>query len=515
MAVKVGLEVRQSEHRQANQASVGSRLCTSAGADGQLGGCNLSQLATPPLAAWQAGRLSQPLPRLLPQKRNAAKLQAAQQAGAAGNGGAAGALSASSPANAPASAGYLAMMDSDKLDGSVGSAAMPSGGPGSLPIPGSQPGAAKPAPARPPAAPGSAASVAAEAARQQALARQRQAAGAEQQRRAAAAAAPAGPPLPADPMQRLLAVAQQPCSQGEAAAVRSGFQRLQRVLQAEEQRQLAAQVSDVPTPPLPPEAQRLVARERAALEAAAAAAGAAACSPGARGVVSAPCGQGFVAVKEEPAAAAVGAVAIKQEPEVAVGVKLEDEPVAKRARSASPDPFLAAGAPAAVAAEAGGGVVGQQAQQAQRQRSELERRVASECEEAAAALGGAMAMRTAPDSQESGCVAVACLPAAAQQQARESGVKHSWQLLTLRVPPGYPEQPPTAVFPRASCSTAIATQATAAAMQAQLAAAAAEAFVARLAALPQPQRLLPLAQAWLEATSEVSARLAARQAALE
>lgn len=509
MAVKVGLEVRQSEGRQANQASVGSRLCTSAGADGQLGGCNLSQLATPPLAAWQAGRLSQPLPRLLPQKRNAAKLQAAQQAGAAGNGGAAGALSASSPANAPASAGYLAMMDSDKLDGSVGSAAMPSGGPGSLPIPGSQPGAAKPAPARPPAAPGSAASVAAEAARQ------RQAAGAEQQRRAAAAAAPAGPPLPADPMQRLLAVAQQPCSQGEAAAVRSGFQRLRRVLQAEEQRQLAAQVSDVPTPPLPPEAQRLVARERAALEAAAAAAGATACSPVARGVVSAPCDQGFVAVKEEPAAAAVGAVAIKQEPGVAVGVKMEDEPAAKRARSASPDPFLAAGAPAAVAAEAGGGVGGQQAQQAQRQRSELERRVASECEEAAAALGGAMAMRTAPDSQESGCVAVACLPAAAQQQARESGVKHSWQLLTLRVPPGYPEQPPTAVFPRASCSTASATQATAAAMQAQLAAAVAEAFVARLAALPPPQRLLPLAQAWLEATREVSARLAARQAALE
>lgn len=394
------------------------------------------------------------------------------------------------------------MMDSGKLDGSAGTAQLPAGGSlpqagGSLPPPGGslpQPGgggAAKPAQGRPPAAPGSAASVAAEAARQQALLRHRQAAaaaGAEQQRRAAAAV-PAGPPLPADPTQRLLAVAQQPSNQGETAAVRSGFQRLQRALQMEEQRQLAAQVADVPTPPLPPEAQRLVARERAAMEAAA---GTGACSPGARAVVSAPSGQGHVA-GQEPAAAAGEA---------------EGQPPAKRARSASPDPLAGA--------EAAGGS-GQQAQQAQRPRSDFERRVVSECEEAAVALGGVLAMRATPDSLEAGCVTVACMPAVAQQQGHDSGIKPSWQLLMLRVPPGYPEQPPTAVFRHAGSGGAGAgtVQSSTAALQLQLSDAAAEAFVARVAALPPPHRLLPLAQAWLEATREVAARLAARQAALE
>lgn len=115
-------------------------------------------------------------------------------------------------------------------------------------------------------------------------------------------------------------------------------------------------------------------------------------------------------------------------------------------------------------------------------------------------------------------MAVACMPTAAQQQARDSGIKPGWQLLTLRVGAGYPEQPPTAVFPRTSRGAGAAAHSQAAAalqLQMQLADAAAEAFAARVAALPLPHRLLPLAQAWLEATQEVAGRLAARQAALE
>lgn len=188
-------------------------------------------------------------------------------------------------------------------------------------------------------------------------------------------------------------------------------------------------------------------------------------------------------------------------------------PPAKRQRSASPE--FGAGA-------------GQQAQQAQqRQKSELELRVAAECEEAAAASGGALLLHVAPDSTDPRCALVTCLPkaarapaaapaaagAAAAGAAAVSGstsgplAKQQWQLLLLRVPPGYPHEAPTAVYCRNGQGGASEAQAAAAARSQQLWEACRERFAAALAAAggAEPLKLQRIVQAWMGAVQQVEA----------
>ena len=322
--------------------------------------------------------------------------------------------------------------------------------------------------------------VAAEAARQQALLRQRQlqAAAAEQQRRREAAAAAA---LPADAQQRLLAVMGQARGQEEAAAVQNGFQRLQKVLQAAEQRQLATQAQPISTPPLPAEALRLIAQDTAALEEAAA--GALASARVSSAVLTAATGHGYVLGEQQQCAALPAAAAPAAE-----------QPDTKRQRSSSP--------------EEGAG------QAAQRQKSALERRLAAECQTLAAACMGDLLLHVGPDGTDANTAAlVTCLPRAAQAAASTgANTKQQWQALLLRVPAAYPQESPTAVFPRSgSSSSGGEAGAAKAALQQQLADACRARFAERMAAAPQPCRLQQIAEAWLEATKHVSMRLSSRQ----
>ena len=118
---------------------------------------------------------------------------------------------------------------------------------------------------------------------------------------------------------------------------------------------------------------------------------------------------------------------------------------------------------------------------------------------------------------------VTCLPAAAKEQQAapsggggERGAKPTWQLLQLRVGPGYPAEAPTAVFPRTGRGPgASAAAAATAACEQQLLDACRDEFAARMAAAPPPARVLDLAQAWLGATQHVAALAAARQQQLE
>ncbi|EFN55697.1 hypothetical protein CHLNCDRAFT_133978 [Chlorella variabilis] len=417
--------------------------------------------------------------------------KAAAGKAAAGGGAAAAAsmpppaASAPSPGGAFSPGGFLAMMESADSEGLR------------LHIPSATPpgSAAASAGATPAATPTQQAaqqpSAAAEAARQQALLRQRQLQ--EQRRREAAAAAAAAAPLPADAQQRLLAVSAQPRGQQDAAAIQAGFRRLQKVLQAADQRQLGTAAQPVSTPPLPAEARRLVARDKAALEAAVAAAGGA--GSGAAGLVTAAAGHGFVEQQAAPGAGSEGG---------AYG-----EPAAKRQRSGSPEAGAAAGA----------AQPGQQPRgQGPRAKSELERRLAVECEEAAAALGGALWLLVAPDSSDPGAALVTCVPKAARGEGNGNGGgggggvadQQRWQVLMLRVAPGYPGEPPTAVFPRLGHGGASAAKA-AAAEQQQLLDACRERFAAGVAAEAQPPRLQQVARAWLEATQHVARRLRSRQ----
>ena len=317
----------------------------------------------------------------------------------------------------------------------------------------------------------------AEAARQQALARQRQLAEAqaEQQRRREAAAA-----LPADGQQRLLAVAQQPRAPADVAAVQAGFQRLHKVLAATEQRLVGPQALAASTPPLPPEVQRLVARDRAALEEAAAAAG------GGSGAAVLTVAAGDGRVPDGPTG----------------GSDAAEGPAAKRQRSASPE----------VVPPAGG--------QQPRQQSELERQLAAECDEVATAVDGALQLHVARDSSNPGCAMVTCLPRAPHAAVTPgstggaggrgvAGVaaKQEWQLLLLRVPEEYPAHPPTAVFPRTGHGGASEALVAAAERHQQLLDATRSRFGAALAAAAGecPPRLLRIGRAWLEATQHVAA----------
>lgn len=403
--------------------------------------------------------------------------------------------------------GFLAMMeagesDALKFSGPLGTAAPP---PGAVPA---KPPAAAGAPtaaasaavgqALPGQATGAstAATAAAEAARQQALARQRQLAeaNAEQQRRREAAAAAAAA-LPAAGPPRLAAAAQQARSAADVATVQGGFRRLQKVLAASEQRLLGlSPPQGVSTPPLPAEVQRLVARERAAMEEAAAAT-----QPGVGS------GKGVVAaVLTEPCGEAHVAAAAERQQAGKAGAEGAGLPAAKRQRSASP--------------EAAGAVQ-------LRQRSQLELRLAAECDEVAAALGGALSLQVAPDAMEPRCVMVTCLPRAAQAGAADAdagGVgangrpvppSHQWQVLLLRVPPGYPEEAPTAVFPRMGHGGASEAAAAATARHQQLLDACRERFAASLARGPSPPALAKAATAWLDATQAVAAQAAGDKAA--
>jgi hypothetical protein len=323
---------------------------------------------------------------------------------------------------------------------------------------------------------------AAKAARQQALLRQRQlqAAAAEQQRRREAAAAAA---LPADAQQRLLAVMGQARGHEEAAAVQNGFQRLQKVLQAAEQRQLATQAQPVSTPPLPAEAQRLIAQDTAALEEAAA--GALGSARGSTAVLTAATAHGYVPGEKKQRAASPAAAALE--------ATAAEQPGAKRQRSSSP--------------EKGAG-------QAQRQKSALELRLAAECQALAAACMGDLLLHVGPEGTDANTAAlVTCLPRAAQSAASSgANTKQQWQTLLLRVPAGYPEESPTAIFPRpGSSSSGGEAGAAKAALQQQLAEACRARFAERMAAAPQPCRLQQIAEAWLEALQHVSARLSSRQ----
>ena len=100
------------------------------------------------------------------------------------------------------------------------------------------------------------------------------------------------------------------------------------------------------------------------------------------------------------------------------------------------------------------------------------------------------------------------------QAAASTGAttKQQWQALLLRVPAAYPQESPTAVFPRSgSSSSGGEAGAAKAALQQQLADACRARFAERMAAAPQPCRLQQIAEAWLEATKHVSMRLSSRQ----
>ncbi|KAL4436855.1 hypothetical protein ABPG75_003994 [Micractinium tetrahymenae] len=438
--------------------------------------------------------------RELAQFRGMVKRSSQKLANAGSGGSSAGtAVTAGSAAASPG--GFLAMMesgDSDalKLSGAL-SGSCPSAGaaPAKLPAAPGMPAAAAPTaaghvPPGQPSAASAAASAAAEAARQQALARQRQLAeaNAEQQRRREAAAAAAAA-LPAAGPSRLVAAAQQARGAADVAAVQGGFRRLQKVLTASEQRLLGlSPPQGVSTPPLPDEVRRLVARERAAMEEAAAAAAA---KPGGGGMGSAQ------AVLTAPAAEGVAAEEPQQAPRV--DGEAASQPAAKRQRSMSPEAAGLAGA----------------AQP--RQRSAVELRVAAECQQATVVLGDDLLLQVAPDGTDPSCAMVTCLPRSAQAggdaavPGRAAGgqavpAKHQWQVLLLRVPPGYPAEAPTAVFPRMGHGGASEATAAAAARHQQLLDACRERFAASLTGGPSPPALAQVVKAWLAATQAVAAQ---------